>query len=202
KVFEYILPGGWARFVEEGYCTRLDLAVDVEGVRLGEFLVYWPGMRRSRQFFGSGKVLEDTMLRTYEIGKYGGDRYLVVYDKKRQQMKKQGVHVEKEGGENELTRFEVRVRPCTKWSEVTAINNIFSEIKVSSLAAFTSNNDKRFARFLRICQIDGAQNALLMYEDKDRELFRSRLVLAKTPWWSPDSIWKEFKPALFDHLKS
>lgn len=198
---EHILPGGWKRYVSEAFCTRIDLAIDVVGVQVSELLVYWPGMRHSRQYFASGKMYEDCLVLTREVGKYGGERFLTVYDRVRH-LPKANMYFDKKESESEcdITRFEVRVRPYTKWNGVEAMGNVFSELEVTSLSAFVGQKDQEFGTFLMLCKAYGAQYALQRLDGKKRALYRSRIANAYTPWWSPAGIWKGFAPALVQHL--
>jgi len=198
---EKTLPGGWGRFVQSAKCTRIDLAVDVTGMRVSDVLVYWPGMRRSRQIFGSGHVFEDSYLQTREVGAYDGDRHLTIYDRSEQIRKQNKKLILKEDVPlGDVTRFEFRIRPRAEWSQVASMKNVFDEVNVSEVGNFYGANDLSFRRFLRLCQVDGAQNTLLMYSEAERKAFRKMLSQAYAPWWDSAEIWKNFNPMLSAHL--
>lgn len=202
QALQKLLPGGWADFMTRAVCTRIDLAVDVSGIHIGELILHWPGMRHSKQFFASGELLEGVYalpaLETYAIGKTGGERHVAIYDRVAK-IKKANMEliVKDPVPEMATTRIEFRLRPKIPTPEVANLKNPFSELKVQELALLPSNSkDEKYRLFQRLCQVDGAQNALLMLDESTKKVFKKRLEQATSPWWKPGDIWEGLDPAL------
>lgn len=202
-----LLPGGWADFVTRTICTRIDLAVDVSGIHVGELICHWPGMRHSRQFFASGELVEGVYalptLETYAIGKTGGVRHVAIYDRVAKIKEANTKLIVKDAvPEVATTRIEFRLRPKIPTPEVIELPNPFSELKVQEFALLPfESKDERYRLFLRVCQVDGAQNALLMLDESTRKVFKKRLEQAASPWWAPGNIWDGLDAALAKLLK-
>lgn len=198
-IIDLILPGGWQQFVADGVCTRIDLAVDVHGVRISDLLIFWPGMRRSRQFFASGDVsfMQTDELQTYDIGAYGGKRYLCAYDRIACIRKANQKLVHKlTVAEHAVTRIEIRLNPMKNWKNVALIANPFEEVTITDYSAFSPSEDFKFSLFLRVCQVDGAQSALQRLPDHIRKAYRKRIETATCAWWDATAIWAGFPKAL------
>lgn len=202
-----LLPGGWADFMTRGICTRIDLAVDVSGIHVGELVCHWPGMRHSRLFFASGELLEGVYalppLETHAIGKTGGARHVAIYDRvakiKEANMK---LIVKDPVPGVATTRIEFRLRPKIPTPEVIDLPNPFSKLKVQELALLPSESkDEKYRLFMQVCQDRGAQHALLMLDESTRKGFKKRLEQAASPWWEPSKIWEGLDAALANMLK-
>ncbi|MEO6967856.1 MAG: hypothetical protein ABI132_05285 [Rhodanobacteraceae bacterium] len=201
-IIEALLPGGWTDFVNCAVCTRIDLAVDITGIKVDELITYWPGMRRSRQFFSSGKTLENSnelpTLQTYEIGAYGGVRHVTIYDRNEQiRRENKKLIVKVPVPTQPVTRIEFRIRPKAGWVEVAGIQNLFAELQVGEFASLPSLvDDEKFRLFIALCQAQGVHNALLILTESTRKSYKKRLQQTAPQWWQPAKIWDGLEHAL------
>lgn len=201
-IVSLLLPDGWNYFIGESVVTKLDLAVDVERVRIRDLFIFMPGFRRTRQFFQSGNVQTEQSeeLQTYDIGSYIGKKRLTVYDRVAAIKRKNQKNVHKiDVPTFPLTRFEMRLRPALAWSDMLDISNPFQNVLVRDFSAISSQEGEfLFRLFLRVAQVDGAHHAALSLPESVRKKFLKRVEGADQSWWDVSSIWDGYPDAVED----
>ena len=189
-----VLPGGLDDLPLKAKVTRFDLSVDVTGVHIDSLLAAFPGMQVSRGYYKSGKT------EALYLGGYEGARHVVMYDKVAEV-----IHLNAKRKENKplppdpTTRIEIRLRPDVGPVQLTAIENPFLKLIVSSLASVPTPDDQMWKLFVAVSQFRGAQDALLMIEDKNmRTKFRERIKVGNPSWWQAEKLWENWHPLLHE----
>ena len=166
-----VLPGGIDDIVDKGRVTRIDLSVDLMGIHVDSLLAAYPGMQVSRLFCKSGKT------ETLYLGGTEGAKFVVLYDKV-QQVKHQNAkwHVDKPLPASPTTRIEIRLRPDAAILQLASMENPFQKLIIAPLASVPTQDELLWRLFVAVAQVRGAQDALLMIDDKNqRKKFRDRI---------------------------
>jgi len=183
-----VLPGGIDDIVDKGRVTRLDLSVDLTGIHIDSLLAAYPGMQVSRVFCKSGKT------ETLYLGGTEGARCVVLYDKV-QQVKHQNAkwHVDQPLPFSPTTRIEIRLRPDAGLVQLAAMENPFQKLIIAPLASVPKQEELPWRLFVVAAQMRGAQDALLMIDDKNqRKTFRDRIKTGIPTWWQVEKLWEKW----------
>ncbi len=177
-----LVEGGWNAFVERGRITRLDVAVDVPGVRMEEFFLLPKQLATTKQWRTNGT------LETYTSGKKDGNQ-TVIYSQKAKRIAK---HQEWHG--KSVVRIERRLRqPSVKLlSDLKLLPNPFAAMKmVENIPDAPPGEDKPYiwALFALSAQQVGVQAALGHLPQARRSRYRKHLEAHMKPWWDVDAIW-------------
>lgn len=184
----FVLPGGIDDIVDRGQVTRIDLSVDLTGIHVDSLLTAYPGMQVSRVFCKSGKT------ETLYLGGTEGAKFVVLYDKV-QQVKHQNAkwHVNKPLPVSPTTRIEIRLRPDAALVQLAAMQNPFQKLIIAPLDSVPAQDELLWRFFVAVAQIRGAQDALLMIDDKyQRKKFRDGIKTGIPAWWDIEKLWKQW----------
>jgi hypothetical protein len=155
--------------------TRLDIAVDLTDIRIGDFA--WEARKkRCRALYMKAGTLE-----TVYCGKKR-ENCVVIYDKAAEL---------KLSPETSLTRAEIRLRPQKKPKDWGSIENPFYWIKVRDVVGANlamSVADK--IAFLDSVQQRGLARALLARSSAHRKPIREAIEMTAVPFWDPELFWK------------
>jgi len=183
-----VLPGGVDDIVDKGRVTRIDLSVDLTGIHVDSLLAAYPGMQVSRVFCKSGRT------ETLYLGGTEGAKFVVLYDKV-QQVKHQNAkwHVDKPLPPSPTTRIEIRLRPDAALVQLAEMENPFQKLIIAPLKLVPEHDELLWRLFVAVAQMRGAQDALLMIDDKNqRKKFRDGIKAGVPAWWHVEKLWKEW----------
>jgi hypothetical protein len=189
EVIDTVLPCEYQGLMESGRCTRLDLAVDVEGIDIEHLLLWRDHARVSKMYCKGGRM------QSYYLGSTTSPVLYVGYDKRAQLSSK---NPDMPASGPPITRFEVRIRQGIPCQQLWKLKNPFSKVHVAS---FKGPASEEFGLFLDSCRHRGPIAALKRLSPASREMYVNKLAMYKSPWWQPEDIWKAF-PDLINSLVS
>ncbi|TXN72839.1 hypothetical protein [Methylobacterium sp. WL6] len=176
-----ILPDGWEYVVTNGHVTRIDIAVDVVGVRVENFLCLPKQGITSTVWGVNGQV------QTITLGKKG-DQTSIYNVKAKRLNKKQGW-----SGKTKI-RVERRLKNPTFYgfSKLSELANPFSGL-VMTFALPPPAADMKFWEwriFGDSVQVRGLAAALALLPKERRAKYRAHLKLYAQSWWNPEALWE------------
>lgn len=186
-LFDSILPGGYGDVLARAKITRCDFAVDVTGVTVDELLVEFGHMQLSRVFSKNGKN------QTIKLGSTEAETLVTVYDKVAQ-LKKLSAYWPDGAVQipaKATTRIEIRTRPDSSVGSLPAMKNPFQKMHIQALKDINTEDDEKFALFITVCRLEGAQNALKRLSASTRKAYVKLLQLANVAWWNPVALWDD-----------
>lgn len=186
-LFDSILPGGYKDVLALAKVTRCDFAVDVTGVTVDELLVEFGYMQRSKVFSKGGKN------QTIQLGSPEAETLVTVYDKVAQLKKLSSSSTD---GAVQIptkptTRIEIRTRPDSSIGLLPAMNNPFQKLHVQAIKDVETDDDEKFALFVAVCRLEGAQNALKRLSDSTKKSYQKLLKSTDAAWWKPVPLWND-----------
>jgi len=186
RVREYldaILPGGYAYFVGNAFCTRVDATRDVLGSDIND-LIYWhPGIQVTRTFCRSGR------LETYYLGSPVSPRRFCFYDKRAEVERKNAKSpIKTPLPPQHVTRFEARVKDIPLFT-LPSLSNPFVDLEVSYRHKHSNDDDEFFRMFLEATRFQGGQKLLAQLSEKTAKDFKARLRTGRPVWWKPSHFW-------------
>ena len=191
-VLSSIVPGGWGYFIKYAHITRLDVTVDLPGVRIGGFLMMPFQALTSMQFWTDGKLTSVTH------GKPGGDQTLIYNRKQKRLSKKQAW-----GGASE-TRVERRlvISGDKKLDYLWSMPNPFAKLQMieNMPGPPFGEDEKRWQRFEDSVKVRGLNAALALLPVARRTQYRKHLAAHPAPWWNAEKIWTN-SPKWLDAMK-
>jgi len=135
-----LFPGGYRRIIEQGHITRVDFAVDFQGVTPSDFL--WGA---SHNYIKCLEIINDNTgkLETIYIGSKTSAKYVVIYDRtaaKKVPSKASGISA-CDIPEYDVTRVEVRLQPDSilPFTQINKLTKALDTVHV--LAASSSQKD-------------------------------------------------------------
>jgi hypothetical protein len=187
-----LVPDGWGYFIKHAKITRIDIAIDLLGVLIDQFLLLSSHGQSSRQWARDGH------LETFTIGKDTGNQTLI-YDKAKEQLAKK-----KAWTGTSIVRIERRLRQpgAKKLSELAALENPFASLVLTPKLPLRPLNEKEtvWAMFLDSAQVRGVNQALALLPTERRTRYRKHLKNNQEPWWDPAAIWTKW-PEILAELK-
>lgn len=196
-IINSLVPGGYQALVNQGKVTRLDVAVDIQNLRLQDLMVYAVAKRQSdlvqRHLDANGHDCRLEFL-THYLGSRRSDEYFCVYSKSLELGLK----------DEDRTRFEVRLRnnylrsvvasgaKISSLAELCNLRNPFPSLEVHDFSQTLVLKGSLVMLFLDSCRYRGLHAALRQLSSRDRDKVR-RLILPKirSDWWHPDEWWAE-----------
>jgi hypothetical protein len=187
-----MIDGGWSYFIKHGRITRLDVTVDVPGVRMDEFHFLPQQALTTMQWNVQGH------LQSLVFGKKQGNR-TVIYSRDKKRLAK---------GQNWTGEPEVRIeRRLTnlknqKVSSLPRLANPFSPMQMTLNMPAPPSDGKawEWSMFEDSVKARGLNAALSLLPEERRTKYRKHLAAHPEPWWDPDLIWAQW-PAMLDELK-
>jgi len=192
NILNALLPGGIEDIQKFATCTRLDATVDVTGVHPDQILVYYPKMQVSRSFRKGGHC------ETLEMGRYDGDKRIVVYDKVAKIKHWNEKHAMKQPvPDKPTTRIEIVLRPGLPFNGMLGLTDMFSPLNIAAYVptAHAETKSETFRMFIAASQVHGAHDMLLLLNESTRKAFKKILGQSACPWWQPAKLWGQW-PAL------
>jgi hypothetical protein len=192
-VLTSVMPEGWDHFVTDGRISRLDVAVDLIGVRMTK-LKMQPKIGQSAQAWWSS----DGKLKTYQWGKPTGT-HTQIYNKTAEQLAR-GIAVTGP----QVTRIERRLKnpKYKKLTDLAGMNNPFAGIVLTTSIPEAPPGGPSYVwpMFCDSVQVRTLDLALKLLPKHKRTVYRNQFTKAAPLWWNPEAIWKMW-PAMLDEIK-
>jgi hypothetical protein len=182
-----IMDGGWGYLAKHGHITRIDVTVDLPGVRMDgfQFLPKYPST--------TIRWTKNGVLQNVAFGKPKGNQTLIYSRKIKRQAKGQG------WTGPSVVRVERRlVNLGMKLHDLAALPNPFADMTLTeNMPAPPSGVDEGFwTMFCDSVKVRGLKDALALLSKGRRTQFRKHLAAHPVPWWQPEEIWKGWEPML------
>ena len=188
-----VLDGlNFAKIIAEGTVTKLDIAVDLVGIRVDQLDVRFSGGGKS-QWYHSEKGQAETGyfgIKQKKTTKQNLPAPFVSYNK-RKEIKDKGTEGGKQlyGGLSH-TRIEFHATPGKPFPKLAKLANPFNTISLAYPQAPNGIKPYAWAFFLDSCQRRGREAALdLLPAGQLRKRYRKALDKAHDTFWKPDQIW-------------
>lgn len=186
------LPATGADLLEHAYVTRIDLAVDVPGIRCAQLAAQRASNHKNAQIFVNAKGNVNSI----RIGARGSSptigAFLRVYDKPLPDFA------------NEMgVRAEIEL---SRTGFVATLNQIKNPFKKFRLYQFPPHLDGVFACFASAAREKGAKRALALFSNEKALAAELEATLdqCSAPWWDPDLLWPRTRKCIAevfaDHL--
>ena len=189
-VLTSVVESGWEYFISHGRVTRIDVSVDVPGVRMDEFLFLPPQAITSMHWKVNGH------LKTIVHGKKQGDQ-TVIYDRKEKRLAKG----QKWKGPSAI-RVERRLVNLKdqKLSSLPLLPNPFAKMQMTVNMPGPPDEKKSdsWSMFEDSVKVRGLGAALALLPDERRTKYRKHLAAHPQPWWDPAAIWAKWPEMLKD----
>jgi hypothetical protein len=192
-ILSSVISGGWQVFVKHGRISRLDVAVDLVGVRITKLKMV-PKKAVVSQTWNSSKG----KLLTYQWGKPTGS-YTQIYNKTAE-MEARGKAV----SGPPITRFERRLKQpgCKTLTKLVELDNPFEGFVLTNAMPQASDGGKdwMWPLFCDSVTIRGLHAALQLVSEGKRPVYKKRFANAAPNWWNPEAIWAQW-PAVVQQSK-
>jgi hypothetical protein len=190
NILAEIFPDGWGYIFKNGRVTRLDVAVDLPGVRMDQFL-FLAHQGATYQRFGTNGHLE-----TFYIGRSRGNQTRI-YSKKKEQIAKG-----KPFGKS-VVRVERTLRNLNLGiSELQKLKNPFGQMALIEPSPMPPpwEKPKVWSMFQDSVNVRGLMPAMALLPERQRSKYRKYLKEAQKLWWQPEAIWAKW-PEVSKSLK-
>lgn len=179
-----LMNDGWETFIKYGRIARLDITVDIQGVRMDEFLFLPPLSTTEKSWHTNGH------LETLTFGKKKGHQTLV-YNKKKEQLAK---------GKSWEGKSVVRIERCLrnpstkKLTQLLSMPNPFAGMHMTQNMPPPPSDEKpaSWSMFEDSVHVRGVSNALALLPVERRKKYRDYLKTHGKPWWDPEAIWSNW----------
>ena len=176
-----IMPDGWEYVVTNGHVTRLDVAVDIVGVRVEDFLCL------TKQGITSAVWGVDGQAQSLSLGKKG-DKTLV-YSIKAKRLAK-----DPEWNGSSKIRVERRLRNPAfhDLAKLGELQNPFTGLVLTTPLPPPASGMKpwEWQMFGDSVQIRGVTAALGLLPKERKAKYRAHLKAHSQPWWVPTALWE------------
>jgi hypothetical protein len=185
-ILAHIFPDGWLYILEHGQVSRIDIAVDLPGMRMDDFLLLPEQGIIYQRFLSNGH------LKTVYLGAPGGNQ-LRIYSKSAEQ-KAKGLIVSQPAVRVERTLRNQHL----KVHELKMLKNPFDKLTFvpPMPPPPPGESEKRWSSFQDSVQVRGLSPALATLPEKRRTRYRKHLKQNPASWWDPQAIWKSWQDAL------
>jgi len=159
NIVDKAVPDGWALFLDKGYITRIDFAIDFIGYKPTDFI--W-AVSHGYKKFSSYVNDQNGRLETAYLGSMKSSQYVVIYDRKaaKKVFEKDPVKGVLSVPDYEVTRIEARLKRNKKdnilFKDIHTLTSVLSTIHVLD-AKFTN---KQLQESLNLMQSVGSQRHL------------------------------------------
>lgn len=182
-----LMDGGWGYVLQHGKITRLDVAVDLPGIRPGAFSVLPKQGATQRVFEVNGQ------LETLILGKKNGHQ-TIVYNKKKQRLAKK-----QQWDGPSTTRVERRLCPpqVATFTDLSQLPNPFLALMLVEMPG-PPEGEKPWIweLFKDAVAVRHLQPALALLPEARRTKYRAHLKQHAHAMWDADAIWKNWPAAL------
>lgn len=187
-----ILPDGWKTFIHAGKVTRIDIALDVDGLDMGDFMIMPPQCLNIARRYSKG------FLHTVELGLPSGNQ-TCIYDRYQKRLAKgQG----KKFGP--CVRFERRLKgQVIALSDLPNLPNPFAHLEMVQPNLKRPALEKSLSKwemFRHTALAVGQENALRLLNPKRRTMYKKHFKALKADWWDTQRAWANWPKALASSL--
>lgn len=189
-------PQGWAYVIEHGRITRIDIAVDVPGIRMDEVL-FLPNQGATEIHWS-----RDGHLQSFRHGQPKGNQTVVYSVKQKRLSKKQP------WSGPSTVRIERRLRnpSPSKLPELGTLKNPFVGVSFTMMPGpppdeMAKTKQWAWSMFEDSVKARGLANALALVPPYRRTKYRAHLKQHPKPWWNSDAIWANWPEAFLSLLK-
>ena len=183
----------FSHILATGRVTRLDIAVDLVGIRIDALDIQYKGEGKSHWYFsGSGQS------ETGYLGIKQSDKNApwTAYNKRKQLKETVGGPEQLYGGLSH-TRIEFHAKPNKPAAGLKLLSNPFTQVSVAYPTVPKGIKPHSWQFFLDACQRRGHQNALaLVPEGPTKAKYLKAMKTAHDTFWRPDKIWSSWKEVL------
>lgn len=190
NAFYDIFSDGWLYVVKHGRISRIDVAVDIPGVRMDDFLVL-PTMGITHQ-----RIFRDGHLETLYLGSKKGNQTRI-YSKKKEQ----------EANGKAFGQSVVRIERMHRnlgmsINELKTLSNPFETLLLTEQMPPppVGTDEKRWSRFQDSVKMRGQASALALLPKTQKAEYKKHLEKHTKTWWNPKAIWAHW-PAVVQTLK-
>ncbi len=183
-----LVPNGWQYFISNGTITRLDVATDVGGLAMDDFMIVPPQILTVTRRSNTG------ILQTVELGKPKGNQ-TCIYDRYQKRIAK--------GQGNKFgpgVRIERRLRtPNILLSELASLKNPFAKLEMVSpniTRPPLEKSEGKWLMFRYTVTAIGLESAIAFISPKRRTMYRKHFKSLNADWWDPSKIWSKWPEAL------
>ncbi len=185
-VLESMLPHGYNHFLDYGYVTRYDVAVDIYGYSPSELAF----SSESNVNFSTYNKAGDTQ--TIYLGSKTSQHRWVIYDKAAQ--------LKLNGGEK-ITRIERRIKPhdmrfFAMNNYPCPLSNLSVTISPIGTKAPPGLDADIWKLFRELCKHVPQHKAMCKLNKETRKIVSGYLKPKQQKWWKPIELWNEWKPHL------
>jgi len=190
SVLTLCMDGGWEYFVKHGTISKIEVSVDLPGVRMGNFHLMTKSALSMRAWSNKGQ------LGTVLLGKKRGNQYRV-YDRGNKRIANgqpwphpKTTRVERilRGTKRPLIRLPTLENPFKALSLVT----LPPELPLGEV------NEKNWQLFCDSIAVRGVHGALQLLSAKKRPRYRKWLEKHGEGWWQPELFWSKWPAVLAD----
>jgi len=192
-ILSSVIEGGWQVFVTDGRISRLDVAVDLVGVRISKLKLVPPKAVVSQTWNSAkGKLL------TYQWGKPKGS-FTQIYNKTAE-MEARGIPV----SGPQITRFERRLNQpvCKTLTKLAELENPFAGFVLTTTVPEAPDDGPAYVwpLFCDSVSLRGLHASLQLLPEHKRPVYKKQFAKAAPDWWDPDAIWAQW-PAVVEQSK-
>ena len=188
SVLTQVLPNGWDYVYDNGRISRIDIAVDLPGERMGNFIYMDASGATSQQWGRDGK------LETYYLGKPHGNQTRI-YSKKKEQIAKN-----KNWNTESVVRVErtLRNQKGLTLKTLHKLSNPFKSMSLIDPLPDAPPNEKPYmwSLFRDSVKVRSLAPALALLPEKQRARYKKHLKTQFHPVWQPEAIWLNWHEAL------
>jgi hypothetical protein len=167
--------------------SRIDVAVDMHGVRISNLAVRSRRHQKSMLVFGREGNLE-----TIYVGDRGSGSQVTIYDKAAQLRETKSIHLA-----GPCTRFEARIRTYIPVNELSLLKNPFFGIDVfCGLDDLSIGTPHHHQMFLDSIARRGLHAALRMLPASRRQRYERAIAKRRCSYWKPDELWSGWDRAV------
>jgi hypothetical protein len=184
---EQILPDGFAYLYQHGVVRRIDVALDIHGVEMDQFMLWQHQGTTARDYCSHGKI------QTMYLGKLGTN-HTIVYNKSGELKQKRGIDL----GFPAIRVERHLIGQKISLKELETLPNPFAAMVISPCLPGPPNpkKAKEWTIFGDCCRIRGIKNALSLLPEDRAKYYKSYLKDHQHPWWDPEDAWKLWLPYL------
>lgn len=183
------IPDGFDGLAARGIISYLEIAVDVVGARVEDYLVWHPRFARSCLYFNA----RDNSQTAY-LGTRRSRKSFCMYDKRKQLRARHGRVMR-----GERLRIEYRTHEPIRLQDLANLPVPFALLEIATLNdARVRDHSAYFQRFLDQCEDEGEQRAISRYSQHAQRRFRQLLRQTRPEWACFAEIWQSWPEVVRD----
>lgn len=187
-VLTTLMPNGWLYFIEHGRISRLDVTVDLPGLKLDQLMFLPKQTSTTKEWSQSGKMTG------FQIGKKNGN-HIQIYDRGAKRKAKGQPHAGKEG-----VRVECRLRylklPIEDLSQLSCPFGRLTPVHAYCDCPPFEKKLYLWQFFLDSVSLRGLPAALKLLPEQKRTRYREFLKQNVIEQWDLEGIWSQWQQVL------